>query len=179
MSEKAYLAGGCFWCLEAAYKLVPGVMGVVSGYAGGNETNPSYGRVSSGATGHVETVELEFDPKLVSYQNLLDLFFKIHDPSQKNGQGADIGPQYRSVIFYADDDQKNIAQEMIDKLKGSGQYETVYTELKPLERFWPAEEYHQNYFEKHPDQAYCQLVIRPKVEKVNNYLKEAGSGQTS
>ena len=176
MSEKAYLAGGCFWCLEAAYKLVPGVLEVVSGYAGGDKINPSYEQVSSGTTGHAETVELEFDPELISYQSLLDIFFKIHDPSQKNGEGADIGPQYRSIIFYLDDEQKDIAQSTIDKLRDSGQFKHIFTELKPLERFWRAEEHHQNYFEKHPEQAYCQVVIRPKMEKVNDYLKEAGNG---
>ena len=170
-TEKAYLAGGCFWCLEASYNILPGVIGVVSGYAGGALENPTYDQVTSGLTGHAETVEITYNPQKVSYQDLLKLFFILHDPSQKDGQGADIGSQYRSAIFFTNKNQGKISKEKIEELKKIGKYPEIYTEILPINHFWPAEEYHQNYFEKHPEQAYCQAVIRPKIDKVNKYLK--------
>jgi peptide-methionine (S)-S-oxide reductase len=169
-TEKAYLGGGCFWCLEASFKLLPGVTAVVSGYSGGKAENPNYEQVSTGATGHVETVEIEYDPTVTNYSALLDLFFKLHDPSQKDRQGNDVGTQYRSAIFYVGDEQKMLAQDYIKALEISGEYKHIYSELSPLTRFWPAEEYHQNYFAKHPEQAYCQAVVRAKVEKTMEYL---------
>ena len=170
--KKAYFAGGCFWCLEAAFSTVPGVTGVISGYAGGSKEKPTYEDVSAGVTGHAETVEVSFDPKVVKYQDILDLFFRIHDPSQNDRQGSDVGTQYRSVIFYTSEEQKVKADKYLNDLKEAGIYIVVYTDLLPLEKFWPAEEYHQKYFEKHPDQAYCQLVVRPKVAKAQEYVKE-------
>ena len=171
-TEKAYFAGGCFWCLEASFRLVPGVVEVISGYAGGSTKSPSYDQVSSGMTGHTETVEVEYDPAKVSYDKLLELFFKLHDPSQKDRQGNDIGTQYRSAIFYTSEEQQKLAEAKLTELKESGIYREVFTELLPLEYFWPAEDYHQYYFEKHPDQAYCQMVVRPKIEKTVEYLEK-------
>jgi len=171
-TEKAYLAGGCFWCLEASFKLLPGVISVISGFSGGTTKNPTYEEVISGLTGHAETVEILFDPQKISYQKLLDLFFTIHDPSQKDRQGSDIGSQYLSAIFFANESQEKVAVDSVDRLKSSSKYPEIYTEVLPLEHFWPAEHYHQNYFEKHPEQAYCQTVIRPKLDKVHKYLKD-------
>lgn len=169
-TERAYFAGGCFWCLEASFRLLPGVISVISGYAGGNTENPTYEQVSAGETNHAETVEIEYDPEIISYKELLKIFFMIHDPSAKNRQGADIGTQYRSVIFYATENQKNEAKKIKDQLEKSKEFPRVTTELLPLKKFWPAEEYHQNYFEKNPSHAYCQRAIKPKTEKIEKYL---------
>lgn len=148
--------------------MVPGVSSVISGYAGGLRPNPTYAQVSTGVSGHAETVEISFDPQKVSYEELLELFFKIHDPSQKDRQGADIGTQYRSAIFYVNQNQKNKAKSYIEKIRT--EFPEIFTEVTKLEKFWPAEEYHQHYFEKHPEQAYCQAVVRPKVEKTTQLL---------
>ena len=151
--------------MEAAFELVPGVVNITSGYTGGLTENPKYEQVLTGKTGHAETVEIEYDPVAVSFSKLLDLFFKVHDPGQKNRQGNDIGNQYRSAIFYTNDEQKKAAEKAIEKLKNLGSYLDIYTEISLFTKFWPAEAYHQNYFKKHPEQAYCQAIIRPKVDK--------------
>lgn len=148
--------------------MVPGVSSVVSGYAGGLRPKPTYAQVSAGVTGHAETVEISFDPQKVSYEELLELFFKIHNPSQKDRQGADIGTQYRSAIFYVNQNQKNKAKSYIEKIRT--EFPEIFTEVTKLDKFWPAEEYHQHYFEKHPEQGYCQAVVRPKVEKTKEYI---------
>lgn len=167
--EKATLGGGCFWCLEAAFKMIKGVAKVKSGYAGGAVDKPTYEQVSAGDTGHAEVVQITFDPKQISYQQLLEIFWAIHDPTTHNRQGSDVGPQYRSAIFYHNDAQKQLAEQSkatIQKLWP----DPVVTEVKPLADFYPAEDYHQDYFAKNPTQSYCQIVINPKLEKLkNNY----------
>lgn len=170
---KAYLAGGCFWCLEAVYQRVQGVEKVTSGYTGGTVVDPSYERVSSGESGHAETVELEFDPGVVTYQQLLDIFFTIHDPTTLNRQGNDVGPQYRSAIFFTSLEQEKEAREFIENLTKSGEYQNpIVTEVKPLGVFFPAEDYHQNYYNGNPKQPYCQLIISPKIKKFETKFKE-------
>jgi len=160
---KAVLGGGCFWCLEAVFQRVKGVRKVISGYSGGRRPNPTYEQVCTGVSGHAEVVEIEFDENIISFEELLDIFFDIHDPTQLNRQGNDVGTQYRSVIFYIDENQKEIAQKKINELKDKGI--NVVTELSPLEIFYPAEEYHQNYYNQNPQNPYCHYVITPKVEK--------------
>ncbi len=168
----ATLGGGCFWCLEAAFELAPGVEQVVSGYAGGHIPHPTYQQVSGGRTGHAEVVQITFDPQKVSYQELLDIFFTIHDPTTPNRQGADIGPQYRSIILYHDDQQRRIATETCRKLDASGRWPApIVTEIVPLLAFYPAEDYHQHYFRRNPHQPYCQLIIAPKVAKVKQKIR--------
>jgi peptide-methionine (S)-S-oxide reductase len=165
-NEIATLAGGCFWCLEAVYDDLKGVEDVVSGYSGGKTPNPTYQQVSTGMTGHAETVQITFDPKQVSYEDLLHVFFTIHDPTTLNRQGADVGTQYRSVIFYHNPEQKEIAQRVIHELETEKVYDKpIVTELVEFSAFYPAEEYHQEYFAKNPYQPYCQVVIAPKVAK--------------
>ena len=167
----ATLGGGCFWCLEATLELLPGVKAVVNGYAGGHKENPTYEEVCSHATGHAEVVQVEFDPKTISYAKLLETFWEIHDPTTLNRQGNDVGPQYRSIILYHNDAQKRSAEKSkADEQKKLSR--PIVTEIVPLKKFYPAEDYHQDYFRKHPDQAYCQIVIRPKVSKVEKKLKE-------
>lgn len=163
-SEVAIFAGGCFWCLEAVFELVPGVKDVVSGYSGGKTRRPSYTAVSMGATGHAEAVRIVYDPHVVSYQELLKLFFKIHDPTTLNRQGYDVGTQYRSAIFYIGDNQRIAATEEIEKQRSQWQ-DPIVTELVPAGDFWIAEEYHQDYFRLNPTQGYCIAIIGPKVEK--------------
>ncbi|HLT01163.1 MAG TPA: peptide-methionine (S)-S-oxide reductase MsrA [Geminicoccaceae bacterium] len=162
----ATLGGGCFWCLEAVYKEVKGVERVVSGYAGGHLENPTYEQVCAGNTGHAEVVQLTYDPNVVSYRDLLDVFFTIHDPTTKDRQGADVGPQYRSIILYHDPEQKAAAEQAIADLEAKGVWHApTVTEIVPLERFYPAEDYHHDYFARNPRQRYCQIVIAPKVAK--------------
>jgi peptide-methionine (S)-S-oxide reductase len=170
-TEKIYLAGGCFWCLEASFKLVLGVVRVSSGYAGGTLQNPTYEQVCTGKTGHAEVVEIEYDPEITTFYKLLDIFFKVHDSSQENRQGSDIGTQYRSAIFYVNGKQRDEANNFIKGLRDASEYNTIYTKVEKLTDFWTAEEYHQGYFEKHPSEAYCQAVIRPKIEKITEYLE--------
>lgn len=166
MLESAVLGGGCFWCLEAVYQEVPGVEEVISGYAGGHSSNPSYREVCSGRSGHAEVVELRFDPSVVSFTRLLEIFFTIHDPTTLNRQGADVGTQYRSVVFYQDDTQKKLTEETIARLEAEGLWDQpVVTQVEPLETFYPAEVEHQNYFARNGSQPYCQVVIQPKVAK--------------
>lgn len=162
--EKALFGGGCFWCIEAVYRRVKGVKRAVSGYAGGENPNPTYQQVCSGSTGHAEVVEITFDPDVVTYRELLEIFWVIHDPTTLNRQGADTGTQYRSVIYYYNDDQKAAAEASIAEAQ-TGFADPIVTELSPAPAFYAAEAYHQNYFDLNPMQGYCQVVIAPKVQK--------------
>lgn len=165
-AQVATLAGGCFWCLEAVYDQLEGVVDVVSGYSGGKLPNPSYQMVCSGATGHAEVIQVTFDPNLISFREILEVFFSIHDPTTLNRQGADVGSQYRSAIFYHGEEQKEVAEQMIRELAEEHVWnKPIVTELAPFTKFFPAEEYHQEYFAHHPEQGYCQVVIAPKVAK--------------
>ena len=168
--ETAVFGGGCFWCLDAQFKLVPGVKSVVSGYAGGTTKNPSYEEVCSETTGHAEVIKVEFDPSVVSYENLLRKFFHAHDPTTLNRQGPDVGTSYRSIILYKDENQKAIAE----KVKAEAQKDwpdPIVTEIVPLTAFYEAEDYHQDYFAKNPEQGYCRLVVAPKVKKFEKMLQ--------
>lgn len=163
----AVFGGGCFWCTEAVFRMLKGVRSVMPGYAGGTMKNPTYEDVCSGKTGHAEVIKIEFDPALISYETLLTVFFATHDPSTPNRQGADVGPQYRSVILYADPEQQRTAEQFITKLNSSAtDGAPITTEVKPLGDFYPAENYHQNYYAKNPTASYCEVVINPKLEKV-------------
>lgn len=173
MTETATLAGGCFWCLEAAYEELDGVQSVTSGYAGGSVENPTYEAVCSGETGHAEVVQLEYDPETVGYDELLQVFFTIHDPTTLNRQGPDVGTQYRSAIFYHDDDQKEVAEAYIDGLESEGAFEDpIVTDVEPLSEFYEAEGYHQDYYEKNPNDAYCTMNAQPKIRKVREKFAE-------
>jgi peptide-methionine (S)-S-oxide reductase len=164
--ETATLGGGCFWCLEAVYQEMTGVHSVRSGYSGGRRPDPSYEQVSTGATGHAEVVQIFFDPTETSYRDILQVFFSIHDPTTLNRQGADVGTQYRSVIFYQSESQRQTAEAMIRELDAAKVFGSpVVTELCPLEAFYPAEDYHDDYYRRNPAQPYCQVVINPKVAK--------------
>lgn len=164
--EVATLGGGCFWCLEAVFDELKGVVDVVSGYSGGHVPNPTYEQVCSKQTGHAEVVQITFDPSVISYREVLEVFFAIHDPTTLNRQGNDVGPQYRSVIFYHSPQQQAVAQEVMQALAQAGVWENpIVTELVPFERFYPAEDYHQEYFKRNPHQPYCALVVGPKVAK--------------
>jgi peptide-methionine (S)-S-oxide reductase len=166
MSEIATLGGGCFWCLEAVYRETEGVQKVVSGYMGGMTKNPAYKEVCSGRTGHVEVVQLTFDTAVISYRDILEIFFAIHDPTTPNRQGNDVGTQYRSVIFYHSEEQKSIAEDVIRELSAEQAFhEAIVTTVEPAPEFYPAEDYHQQYFETHPFQPYCAFVVAPKVQK--------------
>ena len=173
MSEQATLAGGCFWCLEAVYDQLRGVANVDSGYAGGRRPNPTYEQVCTGTTGHAEVVQITYDPEQITYGDLLDVFFTIHDPTTLNRQGADVGTQYRSAIFYHNDEQKRIAEEKIRELGDFKTWEDpIVTQVAPLTEFYPAEEYHRDYFERNPSQSYCSIVIAPKVAKARAHFLE-------
>jgi len=161
---KAVFGGGCFWCLDAVFRRVKGVKNVIVGYAGGRRPNPTYEQVCTGVSGHAEVVEIEYDEKIISYDELLDIFFKIHDPTQLNRQGNDIGTQYRSIILYTDEIQKQKVVKKTEELKNEGI--NIVTEIKSLEVFYKAEEYHQNYFEKNPTNPYCVYIISPKISKL-------------
>ena len=162
--ESITLGGGCFWCLEAVYELVDGVMAVESGYANGHVVNPSYEQVCGGDTGHVEVVRVSFDPAVIGLREVLEIFFAIHDPTTLNRQGNDVGPQYRSGIYLHDEAQRAVAQAVWDDAQAAHGGRVV-TELEPLRNYWPAEPYHQHYFAQHPNQGYCAFVVAPKVEK--------------
>lgn len=163
----ATFAGGCFWCTEAAFDRINGVVDVISGYSGGEETYPTYEEVGSAATGHAEAIMIYFDSTVVDYKTLLDVFFVAHDPTQLNRQGPDIGPQYRSAIFYHNNEQKKAANKTINKLTGASKFpDPIVTEVQPYREFWVAEAYHQDYYEAHPENPYVQRISRPKVEKV-------------
>jgi peptide-methionine (S)-S-oxide reductase len=164
--EVATLAGGCFWCLEAVYDELRGVEKVESGYSGGLVSNPTYRQVCTGTTGHAEVVQVTFDPEVVSFREILEVFFTIHDPTTLNRQGADVGPQYRSAVFYHDEEQWRITEEVISKLEAEGVWDDpIVTEVTPFEAFYVAEDYHQEYFQNNEYQPYCQVVIAPKVAK--------------
>jgi peptide-methionine (S)-S-oxide reductase len=164
--EVATLGGGCFWCLEAVYDDLDGVVDVVSGYAGGSVANPTYKQVCSGDTGHAEVVQVTFDPDVISYRDILNVFFAIHDPTTLNRQGADIGTQYRSAIFYHSPQQKATAEQAIAELGAAGLWGNgIVTEVTPAPAFYPAEDYHQEYFRRNPNQGYCQMVVAPKMAK--------------
>jgi peptide-methionine (S)-S-oxide reductase len=170
MSETATFGGGCFWCVEAAFKELDGVSSVTSGYAGGHVEDPSYREVCSGNTGHAEVVQVEYDPEVIGYDELLEVFFAVHDPTQLNRQGPDVGTQYRSIVLSHDDEQRKQAQAYIEAL--DEEYDDdVVTELDELETFYRAEEKHQDYFEKNPNDAYCRMHARPKVEKVREKFR--------
>ncbi|MFA5367505.1 MAG: peptide-methionine (S)-S-oxide reductase MsrA [Dehalococcoidia bacterium] len=165
-SETATLAGGCFWCLEAVFKELKGVIRVVSGYTGGAVPNPSYEQVCSGETGHAEAAQITFDPSVISYRDILDVFFSVHDPTTLNRQGADIGTQYRSAIFYHSEEQKAMAVETINKIDSSKMWNNpVVTTVEPFVKFYTAEDYHQDYYAHHGSQPYCRVVIDPKLAK--------------
>jgi peptide-methionine (S)-S-oxide reductase len=164
--EIATFGGGCFWCLEAIFSELRGVKNVVSGYSGGSVPNPSYQNVCKGTTGHAEVVQVTFDPMIISFKELLEVFFTIHDPTTLNRQGADMGTQYRSVIFYHTMEQEQVARKVITEFDAARIWDApIVTELTPLTMFYPAEEYHQEYFKRNPDQMYCQAVIAPKLSK--------------
>jgi len=170
--ENITLGGGCYWCVEAVYENLRGVQSVVSGFAGGTVANPSYEEVSSGETGHAECVQITYDPTVTSLDEIFKVFFSVHDPTTRNRQGADEGTQYRSVIFYQNPQQKKAAQEIIAALKKAKVYNRpIVTTIEPLTKFYKAENYHQDYFAKNPNQPYCQMVIQPKVEKFEKLFK--------
>lgn len=167
------LGGGCYWCVEAVYELLDGVLKVESGFSGGFVKNPSYKEVCNGSTGHAEVVQITFDRSKTSLDEILKVFFTVHDPTTLNRQGADIGTQYRSVIFYRNEEQKNAAQSIIKALNTENVYgKSVVTEVKPFEVFYKAEDYHQNYYNQNKSQPYCQMVIQPKIEKFEKLFKE-------
>ncbi len=171
--ETATLAGGCFWCLEAVFDDLKGVESVESGYAGGHVDKPSYRDVCTGMTGHAEVVQVRFDPEVLSYRDLLNVFFAIHDPTTMNRQGADVGTQYRSAIFYHSDEQKLTAEALIQDLSQQHIWDApIVTEVAPFERFHPAEEYHQEYFARNPLQPYCMAVVAPKVSKFRKHFMD-------
>jgi peptide-methionine (S)-S-oxide reductase len=168
-TESLVLGGGCFWCTEAAYELLPGVKDVVSGYAGGKEPNPTYEQVCAHATGHAEVIKIDFDPAQISIEKLLDYFWHVHNPTQVGGQGNDHGPQYRSIILYAGEAQRVAAEK--SKAKAAQEFrDPITTEIVPLEKFWPAEGYHQDYFRNNPGQGYCAYVIAPKIKKLKTQV---------
>lgn len=171
--EIATFAGGCFWCLEAPFGSLRGVKDVVSGYMGGHTLNPDYKQVCTGETGHAEVIRIHFDPSVIKYRDLLEIFFVLHDPTTRNRQGNDIGTQYRSAVFYHSDAQRDIAREVISELESRGAWNNpVTTEVVPAETFYPAEEYHQHYFERNPQQPYCQAMIGPKMTKLRTIYGE-------
>jgi len=172
-TETATLAGGCFWCLEAVYNDLRGVDKVVSGYSGGDVHNPAYRQVCSGQTGHAEVVQITFDPEIVTFRELLEVFFTIHDPTTRDRQGLDVGTQYRSAIFYHTPEQKTVAQAVIAEIEAEKIYnDPIVTEVTPFTIFYPAEDYHQRYFEQNPDEGYCRAIIAPKVSKFRKFFLE-------
>lgn len=165
----ATFANGCFWCTEAVFQRLNGVVNVESGYSGGQVKNPTYGQVCSGETGHAECLQITYDPQIISYDNLLEVFWTTHDPTTLNRQGNDIGTQYRSAIFYHNEQQKELAEASKRKLEESRIFnKPVVTSIEPLKEFYPAEAEHMNYYNRHPEQSYCHFVVRPKVEKLKN-----------
>lgn len=176
MDEKklqlATLAGGCFWCTEAVFQRLRGVEEVVSGYAGGTSDDPTYDEVSMGKTGHAEAIQIKFDPSVISFEKLLDVFWELHDPTTLNRQGNDAGTQYRSAIFYHDDEQKNLAELSKKKIAESGHYkDEIVTEIKPAGKFYPAEKYHQDFYNQNQDFPYCRVIIDPKIQKLYKNFK--------
>jgi peptide-methionine (S)-S-oxide reductase len=173
-TEVATLAGGCFWCTEAVFSQLRGVEKVESGYSGGELENPTYEQVSVGTTGHAETVQITFDPDVISCKEILEIFFSTHDPTTLNRQGSDIGTQYRSVIFYHNKQQKTIAEQVIKELEREKVFDRpIVTQIEPLRAFYKTEDYHRDFFKRHPEQAYCKLIIAPKIEKLQKlYLSK-------
>lgn len=172
-SEIAIFGGGCFWCTEAIFQQLRGVVSVVPGYAGGERENPNYDSVSMGNTGHAEVIKVEFDPSVIPYRDLLEVFFHTHNPTTMNQQGGDIGTQYRSIILYTSDAQRVAVENLISELENSGEFkDQIVTELKPLEKFYEAEDYHKEYFAKNSDAPYCQVVISPKLRKLREKYSE-------
>jgi peptide-methionine (S)-S-oxide reductase len=172
-SETITLGAGCFWCTEAVFDQLKGIESITSGYSGGKIANPTYREVTSGLTGHAEVVQIEYNPKIVSLDQILEVFFRTHNPTTLNRQGADVGTQYRSVIFYHTDEQKKIAEEVKSRLNELQIWENeIVTEINAFEKFYKAEDYHQNYYEKNPAQGYCQFVIVPKLEKFNQLFQD-------
>ncbi|WP_135363600.1 peptide-methionine (S)-S-oxide reductase MsrA [Halosimplex halophilum] len=181
-TETATLAGGCFWCIEAAFKELDGVESVTSGYAGGHVENPSYREVCSGSTGHAEVVQVEYDPATVAYEDLLEVFFRIHDPTTKDRQGPDVGSQYRSAVYYHDDEQKAVVERFVHNLQEGGDFDSyendeIVTEIEPLDTFYEAEEKHQDYYDKNPGDRYCQFHAEPKVKKVREQFGDRAATQ--
>ena len=171
--EQATFGSGCFWCTEAVFKQLDGVHKAESGYSGGHVKDPDYKLICTGTTGHAEVIQVTFDPEVITYPELLEVFWKTHDPTTLNRQGADVGTQYRSVVFYHNDEQRKLAEEYKKKLDAAGAFERpIVTEISPLAEFYPAEDYHQDYFALHGEQPYCQMVIRPKVDKVRKVFRE-------
>ncbi len=182
MIEQAVFGGGCFWCTEAVFKMLRGIRSVMPGYAGGATENPTYEDVCSGRFGHAEVIRAEYDPSEISYRDLLTVFFGSHDPTTLNRQGADVGEQYRSVIFYTTEEQRREAEKMIREINESrSDGDPAVTQIQPLEKFYPAEDYHRDYYEKNKTAGYCQVVINPKLEKVQkrfaNLLKEKSKNE--
>jgi peptide-methionine (S)-S-oxide reductase len=170
-TQVATLAGGCFWCLEAVFDELKGVISVESGYSGGHVSNPSYKQVCSGMTGHAEAVQVSFDPSLIAFKDILKVFFTIHDPTTLNRQGADVGSQYRSAIFYHDEEQKRVAEEVIREISQAGIWDnSIVTEVTEFDKFYLAEDYHQEYFSNNPYQPYCMAVVAPKVLKFRKHF---------
>ena len=176
-TDSTTLGGGCFWCLEAVFEMVSGVSGVKSGYTGGSVVNPSYNQVCGGFTGHAEVVQIDFDAGIVTFRELLEIFFVVHDPTTLNRQGNDVGTQYRSAIFHHTDGQRETALDLIRGLDKDGPWvDPIVTEVAPLEAFYPAEEYHDRYFERNGEQPYCQVVIAPKIAKFRErFMKDSSS----
>jgi peptide-methionine (S)-S-oxide reductase len=171
--EVAVFGGGCFWCTEAIFEELKGVISVKSGYAGGSTRDPSYEQVSTGKTGHAEVIKIEFNPKQIAFSDLLTVFFASHDPTTLNRQGMDVGTQYRSMILYTNEKQKEIAEKFIKKLNASAKKEKpIVTEIKPLDKFYEAEDYHQDFYKKNPNQTYCQIIINPKLRKLQKEFSE-------
>ncbi len=160
------LGGGCFWCIEAALRRIEGVEEVTNGYAGGHVADPTYEQVCSKTTGHAEVVQVTYDPEVITYRELLEVFFTVHDPTTKDRQGNDVGPQYRSIILTHDEEQREISEDVIAWLEDEGIWDGIVTEVEPLETFYEAEAYHQDYYEKNPSQGYCRAVIQPKLQKL-------------
>lgn len=176
--QVAVFANGCFWCTEAVFSSLKGVISVKPGYTGGNIDDPSYDQVSGGATGHAESIKIEYDQSVISYDDLLAVFFNTHDPTTLNRQGNDVGNQYRSVIFFLNNEQKRKAEELIHELNSTKAYDNkVVTEVQPLMRFYEAEEYHHQYYKNHADQSYCQLIIAPKLEKLKKRFGDLMNNQ--
>jgi len=171
--KSATFAAGCFWCVEAVFERLAGVEDVVSGYCGGHVDNPTYEQVCTGTTGHAEACRITYDPGKISYEELLEVFWKTHDPTTKDRQGNDVGPQYRSVIFYHDEEQRKLAQAYKARLEAERIWDRpIVTEIVPAGRFWPAEDYHQDYYARNPDRGYCSLVITPKIEKFRKIFRD-------
>lgn len=171
--QKATLAGGCFWCIETALNSIQGVEKAIAGYAGGNTDNPTYEQICSGNTGHAEVVRVIFDPDVLTFRQLLEIFFSLHDPTQLNRQGNDIGTQYRSAVFYHDDQQRNCVETIIREMENEGVWsDPIVTELTPLDRYFDAEDYHQDYFSNNPQNQYCNMVVAPKLAKFKKTFVE-------